>query len=672
MRYSLSVRSAYNKGSFGGSLRRLTLVDRIALGIALLYAAVWASRIVGREPPLARYVAFLFFLSLGYLIFRIGGWTRTRLLWSLRNRLIIAYIFIAVVPVVMLLVLGALSARILYSQLGAYLFYEDMHRRVEEVADAADTVASAATMFAPDAAHVPRTPNQLPSALEAHMVTLEADLPGLEFDLQADGRFIQESGGQRSGRFEGLVQVNDGLWVVGEVVRGRAVVRARAPVTRAMLEGVAKFLGPVQVFVTRPAAPSDSSASLLHIGSGQYTISDKIETHERVLPPATAWYDFKVDGVSKLDSLLEDSVAHRLVPSPLLVNYSARLVPLNQRIFTSLGELSGPYIELFLLVLLVFLILEAGALVTGIVLTRTITRSVADLYDATQYVRAGDFSHRIRIERADQLGSLGESFNAMSASIHTLVEEQRKRQRLENEISIAHEVQAQLFPRKLPAIPGVEIGAFCKPARGVSGDYYDFLQLGPTQLAIALADISGKGISAALLMASVQAALRSQILLDGRAAAGAAAIVSGINRHLYLNTTEDRFATFFFAIYDSATRILHYTNAGHLPPLCIHENTVTRLETGGTVIGVFEDTSYEEGVAELKPGTVFVAFSDGLIEPENVYGEEFGTSRLQAVALRNRNASVSALVSALLDAPEEWAGSAEQADDMTVIVARMH
>jgi len=148
-------------------------------------------------------------------------------------------------------------------------------------------------------------------------------------------------------------------------------------------------------------------------------------------------------------------------------------------------------------------------------------------------------------------------------------------------------------------------------------------------------------------------------------------IVSGINRHLFLNTTDDRFATFFFAIYDSDTRILRYTNAGHLPPLCIHGNTVTRLETGGTVIGIFENAVYEEGVVKLEPGTVFVAFSDGLVEPENVYGEEFGTARLRDVAVRNRSASASTMVSALLDAPEEWAGTAEQADDMTVIVARV-
>jgi sigma-B regulation protein RsbU (phosphoserine phosphatase) len=329
------------------------------------------------------------------------------------------------------------------------------------------------------------------------------------------------------------------------------------------------------------------------------------------------------------------------------------------------------YIQLFFAVLLVFIILEAGSLVTGVVLTRTITRSVGDLYIATQYVRAGDFSHRIRVERADQLGALGESFNAMSSSIDSLVEEQRKRQRLENEVSIAQQVQSQLFPRNLPVIEGIQLGAYCKPARGVSGDYYDFLPLGATRLGIALADISGKGISAALLMASVQAALRSQLLLNPDATTSAAEVVSRINRHLFLNTSEDRFATFFFAIYDSATRTLRYTNAGHCAPMLINGEKLQRLEKGGIVVGVFEDAEYEEGVVEVAPDSVLVVYSDGLIEPENVYGEEFGTNRLENVALRNRRSSADAMVAALLVAAEEWAGTAEQADDMTVIVSRL-
>src|SRR5437762_14275281 len=116
-----------------------------------------------------------------------------------------------------------------------------------------------------------------------------------------------------------------------------------------------------------------------------------------------------------------------------------------------------------------------------------------------------DFSHRVQIEHRDQLGELAESFNQMTGSISTLIEEQNKRQRLENEISIAREVQNQLFPSTLPSVPGVEIEAICKAVRSVSGDYYDFIQLSPTHIAVAIADISGKGIAVALLMARLQA-----------------------------------------------------------------------------------------------------------------------------------------------------------------------
>ena len=657
--------------SFRDLVRRLTPVDRIALAIALLYGLVWIVRFTGHEPPLARLIAYFFFLSLVYFVFRIGGWTRSRLLWSLRNRLIIAYLFIAVVPVVMLLILGALSARILYSQLGGYLFVEQMQKRVDEVGDIADTVASSVAMFDTGSGAAVHGGNQTPRPIETEISTLQERVPGLEFDLHSDGSLLQVPGSAATKRFAGLVQSADTLWIEGEAQRGHVVVMARAQVTPTFLESVATFLGPVQVITTEPASPSDPPESVLPIGERQYRSSQRIVTHQRVLPAASAWWDFQIDGVSKLDSLLEDPATHTFTPSPVFAFYLARLSTLNARLFSSLGELSNYYIELFLALGLVFFVLEAGALVTGVVLTRTITHSVGDLYEATQLVRAGDFSHRVRVERADQLGALGESFNAMSGSMDSLIEEQRKRQRLENEVSIAHEVQSMLFPRAIPVMQGIQLGAYCRPARGVSGDYYDFLPLGPTRMAIALADISGKGISAALLMASVQAALRSQLLVDQRAVEGAAEVVSRINRHLFLNTSDDRFATFFFAIYDSAARVLRYTNAGHIPPMCISGGKITRLETGGTVVGVFEDTVYEEGVLELPAGSTLVVYSDGLVEPENVYGEEFGMARLEDVALRHRQSSADAMVAALLLAAEEWAGTAEQADDMTVIVARL-
>jgi sigma-B regulation protein RsbU (phosphoserine phosphatase) len=277
----------------------------------------------------------------------------------------------------------------------------------------------------------------------------------------------------------------------------------------------------------------------------------------------------------------------------------------------------------------------------------------------------------------DQLAALGESFNSMMQSVSTLIEEQRQRQKLENELSIAQEVQRQLFPHTLPKLHGIEIEAICRPARVVSGDYYDFIRISPTRLAIAVADISGKGMSAALLMANVQAALRSDVLRYRNGQPGirqeqidTAEIVSHLNLHLFRNTSDERYATVFFGVYDTVTRQLHYTNAGHLPPIYISGGKVRRLETGGMVVGLFNDVPFEQGAVEIEHGGMLVAYSDGLIEPENVYGEEFGTERLIEVAARNKDQSSHAIAEAMIRASEEWSGSPEQADDMTLIVMR--
>ena len=259
----------------------------------------------------------------------------------------------------------------------------------------------------------------------------------------------------------------------------------------------------------------------------------------------------------------------------------------------------------------------------------------------------------------------------MTGSISGLIEEQKKRQRLENEISIAREVQTQLFPHSMPKVPGVEIQAICKAARSVSGDYYDFIQLSPTHLAIALADISGKGISAALLMASLQAALRSQLLTEGSERTSTAELVSRLNKHLVRNTGDDRFATFFIAVYDSATRQLRYTNAGHLPSFLISRDAALHLDKGGMVLGVVEDCCYDEGMVYVPGDSILVAYSDGLGRAGKCLRRRI---RHQAVATsRGVCAGFAAKVVAesLMTAAEEWAGTPEQADDMTVIVARL-
>ncbi len=588
--------------------RRLSRLDLTALALSLAGALAY---LMEMSSPVLNFLKFFAALAGIYLLFRLLAWGRSRLLWSLRNRLIVAGLFIAVIPVLLLLLLAARSAGILYSQLASYLLYEDIQRRKEMLADIAEHIAAAHEALPPG---VTEAESERILAAQSHAVH-DRELTGLSIEFSDDP-----------------IQLNLMLRYTGGTRHG----------------------------------------VLYTTNNVQYEITRRIVARNRFLQPALLWIDSPVNVVSRLDSAYVGPGGAFDPVHPVLAVFNARPSQLSGRMFGSLGELRDTYLIAFVLIVIAFLVIWAGAFSTGIVLTRQITKAVDDLYKATQDVKRGHLSHRVRIERRDQLGVLGESFNDMIGSVSTLIQEQQQRQRLENEISIAREVQDQLFPRSLPQIPGVEIEAICKAAREVSGDYYDFIQLSPTHLAIAIADISGKGISAALLMASLQAALRSQVLVAGSETMSTAELVARLNKHLVRNTADDRFATFFIAVYDSATRTLRYTNAGHLPSFLICRDSALHLDKGGMVLGVMEDYCYEEGSVIVAPDSLLVGYSDGLVEPENVYGEEFGIRRLQQAAVAVQGAAPQTVAQSLMTAAEEWAGTPEQADDMTVIVSRFH
>ncbi len=501
----------------------------------------------------------------------------------------------------------------------------------------------------------------------------DQELPGLTITFSDDATLLRKvaSGGDK---FAGLLQEEDKLALAsiraipGPRVR---VVELKVPVTPELLAAIAPDVGAIQLNLMQKYTGAAQQAVIYKSGDDQYAAGGRIAARSRGLQPEGFWIDPSVSVVSRLNSVYVSRDGTVEQNRPVLAVTNARPSRLNARIFNSLGELRDSYLLLFIIVGIVFLLIELAALITGINMTRRITSAITDLYQATQYVQSGDLTHRVRVERRDQLGVLGESFNLMTGSISGLIEEQKQRQRLENEISIAREVQNQLFPKRLPSVPGVEVEAICKAARSVSGDYYDFIQLTPTHIAVAIADISGKGISAALLMASLQAALRSQLLMEGSENLGTAELVSRLNKHLVRNTGDDRFATFFIAVYDSATRQLRYTNAGHLPSFLISGKKTEHLDKGGMVLGVYEESLYEENLLQVPHDALLIGYSDGLVEPENVYGEDFGIRRLQEAAVQVQALPPSRVAESLMTAAEEWAGSAEQADDMTVIVARM-
>jgi sigma-B regulation protein RsbU (phosphoserine phosphatase) len=340
--------------------------------------------------------------------------------------------------------------------------------------------------------------------------------------------------------------------------------------------------------------------------------------------------------------------------------------------------------------------LELFAFFLAVRLNRTITQSVRDLYQGTQAIDGGDFSHRIRVTRNDQLAALSRSFNNMTASLARLLVEQREKERLQNELSIAQEVQANLFPRSTINLPMLELHGACYPARTVSGDYYDFLVFGDAGLGIALGDISGKGISAALLMATLHSAVRAyrfageQLVLEGNIAKAIAAthwageeeietgemfeeparILALLNRHLYRSTQPEKYATLFLAHYDGAHRRLIYSTGGQLPPLLLRaDDSVARLDCGGTVVGLIDNVSYEQGIEKLHIGDILIAYSDGVTEPENEFGE-FGESRLLEVVRRHRHLPLEAISEQVMQSLRSWIGGQEQPDDITLVLAR--
>ncbi len=648
---------------------RISRLDLVALLLALAGGLAYLFEAEGR---IFNYLKFVALLAAVYLLYRLLAWGRSRLLWSLRNRLIVAGLFIAVVPILLLVLLAVRSAGILYSQLAAYLLYEDVQRRKDMLADIAEHIAAAHGTL--PAGRISEAESEGILAAQSHSVH-DRELPGVTIEFSSDPTLLRKIA--PNGKFfAGLLQQGEALSIFAiramEERKGVRVVTLRVPVTSDFLATIAPDLGSIQLNLMQRYAGGAHRGVLYTTNGAQYETTLRIVASNRFLQPAMLWLDSPVDVVSRLDSVYLAADGRVDPVHPVLAVFNARPSQLSSRMFSSLGELRNTYLIAFILIVIAFFVIETGALITGLVLTRQITKTVDELYRATQFVQAGDFSHRVRIERRDQLGVLGESFNDMIGSVSTLIQEQQQRQRLENEISIAREVQDQLFPRTLPKVPGVEIEAICKAARAVSGDYYDFIQLSPTHLAIAIADISGKGISAALLMASLQAALRSQVLVTGSEAMSTAELVSRLNKHLVRNTGDDRFATFFIAVYDSATRNLRYTNAGHLPSFLISKDSALHLDKGGMVLGVVEDYCYEEGAVLVPPDSLLVGYSDGLVEPENVYGEEFGIRRLQQAAVHVQGATPQVVAESLMNAAEEWAGTPEQADDMTVIVARLH
>ena len=663
---------------------------------------------------LGGWVTFLSFVAILLFAFLFFRWAKTKVLWRLRNRLIVTYVFIGVIPVVLLVGLALGSFYLFAGQFATYIVTTGLNSELAKL-DAANSAITHHLAV------------QLQHDSSAESIALESLRRRNEHwvDRQVcvwlnDKLLLNGSPGDATAAplslpshlknsFREVVRDHNQLFLRAmETVpasAGALTVISSEPLGQRMMQELAANLGQVTLYegLSRQLQPtvggstSESPKESITIdnGNGQRYVLDTSKATASLsagsVPPPTRSLDRQV---SFLTSVYVVNWESGDTSNPAGISVQTRVSRLYEGLFAAQGDFA-PVAEIIILIaFVVFAVIEFVALGIGYHLTRTVTGAVAHLYDGTQHVNRGDFAHRIPVRSNDQIATLSNAFNSMTESLEKLIEEQKQKQRLENELAIAQEVQAQLFPRQISQLASLEVHGFFRPARTVSGDYYDFLKLDSDKLILAVGDISGKGISAALLMATIHSAVRAYSLQDipvlreplavGATLNSGMVLASGLsqtelspglllallNHQLYESTPPEKYATLFLGIYHGEDRKFVYSNGGHLPPIVMSaDGGIRRLEAGGTVVGLFDDQSYEEGSVQLRSGEIFLAYSDGVTEPENDFGE-FGEQRLVDLLRENRNFPLERISEIVTAAVDDWSGANEQPDDITLVLAR--
>jgi len=323
-----------------------------------------------------------------------------------------------------------------------------------------------------------------------------------------------------------------------------------------------------------------------------------------------------------------------------------------------------------LAVIAVLILVQMVATLQGFVYARAIANSVSRLDDGVRAIRAGDFGQRIQPHERDQLGGLALAFNDMSERLQSLLEERVHHEAVERELAIARDVQARLFPARMPYAPYLEAVGMCLPARVVSGDSYDFVEV-PGGWDSFVADVSGKGMSAALLMASLHSALHGAYIGQPRGhAPDPADVVTRLNQHLHQYAEPSRFVTLFMARYCGDGKLI-YCNAGHNPAALVRDGRVQWLQAGGLMLGPFPDLQYTNIVVAVQPGDVLCMYTDGVTEAESPTGEQFGEERLARTLRQAAGAHPRDVAAALQEAVQGWRAGGEPLDDVTIVVLRI-
>jgi sigma-B regulation protein RsbU (phosphoserine phosphatase) len=626
-------------------------------------------------------------VSVSYFVWRLFLLMKRRLLWRVRRKLILSYIFIGVVPALLIIAFFTLGAFVISTNVSAYLFrdgYDDLVGYTSLAANAAasevgrhptaaaETVArvqrnaSSASrqyrrlsiVFVPNAAGAPplvragewthvAVPDTIPAWLTATPDAFVGTIAPAAADRGGDVKLIARAAVpvQQSTRRLGYVivdlpidgQIFDTLYESTGVKAGQVSLRSDSST-------------PLPTPVVRTSDGGGQSFSLF--GRGVTMLDSR------------SWDSGAVDRAT-----ISNSYKMRELYDKLSNAQSAQVGTM------SLGE---AILYLLVVVAFLFLIIEFVALVMGLALARSITRSIHELFMGTERVRHGDFTHRIDMVSNDQLGELAGSFNQMIGSIENLLQTAAEKKRLEEELRIARQIQMSLLPRGPLDVPGLAVTALCVPAREVGGDYYDFFRLPGGLLGVLIADVSGKGTSAALYMAELKGLVLSlsQIYLSPRQ------LLTEVNRIISDNLDTRSFITMTYAVIDLKAGRMTYARAGHTPLIFMRslaaDENVRVLAPSGLVVGLHIPGAHdkfiellEEESLDLNNGDVIVLYTDGVSEAMNHDADLFGDSRLSRIIEEHGHLESGELRERILREIESFVGAADQHDDMTMILMKV-
>ena len=602
-----------------------------------------------------------------------------RFLWRVRQKLILSYIFLGFVPVILIAALTLVGGFLLYNSIATYVFDAGVDRIVEDVHQIAD---SAAAEISRNPAAAAETINRKYLSTLSRYPSLSLAVVPVELAPQPDAQAlaspsaapILEVGTWRHGLPPSIpVWVRDSPAGIDSVLAVRSegatdwmlVLRSAIPTgdRRIVIADLPIDAGQAAALESRTLLTVGAISPGPKCGGDEAGVGASVTTLWTMFRHTVAFMDctdWRTGLRDRVTVSLEAQVGNllRQVTAPLLG-----------------GGLMLEGLGYFLAFLIItFFVIQGVALFFGALLARSITYAVHELFVGTERVQQGDFTHRIRVQSNDQLGDLATSFNRMSASIDHLLHVQREKQRLDDELRIARDIQKSLLPMSLPEYRGVGIADLCEPAREVGGDYYDFFELGPRQLGVMIADVSGKGTSAALYMAE----LKGLMLSLTRRERSPRQLLIEANTLLSAHLDNRSFITMTYAVIDLDAGTITAARAGHTPMIVVSGGVAEVLTPPGMVLGLrlpgaperFSQL-LEEHTRRITPGDVYVLYTDGITEATDGNGDLYSDESLARVVASQHHLDAAGIRERVIREVRAFVGDAEPHDDMTLVVIKI-